>query len=139
MEGSATPQRQGRGLAYLGVAIAVVALILGVVAVAVPMLQRASAPTTRTFYLSSDLLNMSNRWHPASLVAYGGDTVVFNITNRGVAVHGFTVEGLGIADTVDPQQRKEFTVPNVVAGLYRYYCHLHVPGHIGGQLLVLSR
>lgn len=139
MEGQAAKGPPGKGLTYAGVAIAVVALILSVVAIALPAAQPAApAPTTRRFVLSADILNASSRWFPSSFVAYAGDTITFNITNRASVQHGFTVEGLSIADVVNPGQSKEFTVPSVAAGLYRYYCQLHA-GHLGGQLLVLSR
>ena len=139
----ATPQpKAGKGGMYVGIGIAVVALIVSVVAIAWPaptaLQVPAPAPTTRTFRIVSDLLNLSNRWYPSSLTAFTGDTLVFNVTNKGAIPHGFTVEGLGIQDVLNPGQSKEFTSANVAAGLYRYYCQLHA-GHIGGQLLVLGR
>lgn len=139
MEGQAAKGPSGKGLTYAGVAIAVVALILSVVAIALPAPKpTAPAPTTRRFVLSADFLNASSRWYPSSFVAYAGDTITFNVTNRAPAQHGFTVDGLNIVDLVNPGQSKEYTAPNVAAGLYRYFCQLHA-GHIGGQLLVLSR
>ena len=127
---------------YVGIGIAIAALIVSVLALALPgptaLQVPAPEPTTRTFRVVSDLLNASNRWYPSGLIAFEGDTLVFNVTNKGAIPHGFTVEGLGIQDVLNPGQSKEFNSAKVAEGLYRYYCHLHA-GHIGGQLLVLAR
>jgi plastocyanin len=120
------------------VVIAVVAVTLSVIALALPAFRAVPAPTTREFLLSADVVNASNRWYPSNLIAYAGDTIVFNATNRGTITHGFTVDGLGIQAVLDPGENQRFTAQSVGAGLYRYYCHLH-GAHIGGQLLVLAR
>lgn len=139
MEAGAEPKPAGGGIAKVGIALAVLALVVSVVALALPPSgPSAPAPSTRRFVLSSDLLNGSNRWYPSSFIAFQGDSITFNATNRGTVVHGFSVEGLNIQDTIEPLQSKEFTASNVAAGLYRYFCHLHI-GHIGGQLWVQSR
>lgn len=139
MEGAAEPKGVGGGLTKVGIVLAVLALVVSVVAIALPPPAPSTpAPTSRRFVLSSDLLNGSNRWYPSSIIAFQGDSITFNATNRGIATHGFTVEGLNIADTIEPGQSKEFTASSVGAGLYRYFCQLHA-GHLGGQLWVQSR
>lgn len=138
-DAAAAPAGAG-GLVKIGVALAVLALILSIVALALPPGGPAlPAPSSPHFILSSDLLNGSNRWYPSSLIAFQGDSITFNTTNRGIVRHGFTVEGLSIADTIEPGETKLFTASSVSAGLYRYYCQLHDPRHLGGQLWVQSR
>jgi plastocyanin len=133
----------GSGLTMVTLFIAVVALVIGVFA----MMRAADTglqvptdqdPMLRTFALSSDLVNGSNRYHPSVLVAFAGDDIQFNVTNRGEDEHGFTVDGLGIADVVGQGETEEYMVSNVAPGLYPFYCQLHA-GHIRGQLIVLDR
>jgi plastocyanin len=132
-----------KGIPLLGLGTAVIALVLAVIALVLPgpaflQVPAAEGATTREFLMSSDAVEGSNRFHPATLHAFDGDAVVLRVTNRTGIVHGFTVAGLGIQDTLEPGESKEYRIEAAPAGLYRYYCHLH-PGHIGGQLVVLSR
>jgi plastocyanin len=138
----ATPQpTRTSNMGSLGLLIAVVALAVALFAVmqgGASQVPAAEGPSQETFRLSSDLLEGSNRYHPATLIAFEGDDITFEVTNRGADVHGFTVQGLGIEATVQAGETQQFSAPSVAAGVYNYFCHLH-PGHIGGQLVVLSR
>jgi plastocyanin len=127
-------------LTWIALALGAVALVAALYAMfAGPGVQvPAPAAETRQMALSSDLLNESNRYHPSALVAYAGDTLAFNVTNRGEIPHGFRIETLGIEVIIEPGESTEQMATNVAAGVYRYYCHLH-PGHIGGQLIVFGR
>lgn len=130
---SSTPASLGLLVAVVALAVALFALFQGGGA-QVP----AGETTQQSFRLSSDLIEGSNRYHPATLVAFDGDAITFEVTNRGADTHGFSVPDLGIEATVDVGETEQFTAENVSAGVYDYFCHLH-PGHLGGQLIVLSR
>ena len=136
----ATQEKQsGRGIAYVAVAISVVALVVAVLPLLSPTRQvPAPSPTSRNVTLVADLVAGSNRYQPASFIAFQGDSLLISVRNNGDREHGFTVEGVGITDTVQNGTSKVFTLENVRPGLYQYYCQLH-PAHIGGQLLVLPR
>jgi plastocyanin len=130
------------GLTIVGLIVALGALVVGLLALMrspdTALQVPAADPTQRTFALSSDLVNGSNRYHPPTLVAFAGDDITFNVTNRGEGEHGFTVDGLGIADVIDGGDSRDYTATNVAAGVYPYCCQLH-PGHIRGQLIVFDR
>jgi plastocyanin len=139
------PQQPGvtnRTLWLVVVVIVVATIVIGVLGLTrgagdlqVPAVQE---PMERTFALSSDLVNGSNRYHPATLVAFAGDDIIFAVTNRGESEHGFTVSGLDISDVIAEGDAGQYTATDVPAGVYAYFCHLH-PGHIGGQLIVFDR
>lgn len=133
----------GGGLTMVALAVAVAALVVGLLA----LIQGPDAdfqvptdddPMLREFALSSDLVNGSNRYHPSVLVAFAGDDIQFNVTNRGEGEHGFTVTGLDISDVIDEGDTQEYMASNVEAGVYPFFCQLHA-GHIRGQLVVLDR
>jgi plastocyanin len=133
----------GSGLTMVTLGVAVAALVIGLFAImrsddAGLQVPTDHDPMLRTFALSSDLVNGSNRYHPATLVAFAGDDIQFNVTNRGEGEHGFTVDGLGIADVIDEGETREYMASSVAPGVYPYYCQLHA-GHIRGQLIVLDR
>jgi plastocyanin len=131
----------GTILGLVAVVIAVVALVLAGIALFQPgAAGQVPAPEagTREFALSSDLVAESNRYHPATIVAFQGDDLVLHVTNRGEIPHGFVIEALGIEEILEPGDALDLNVSSVDGGVYRYYCHLH-PGHIGGQLIVFDR
>jgi plastocyanin len=127
-------------LPLVALVVAIVALVVAAYAVMQPGAAQLPAPAAqeREVVLSSDLLGESNRYHPATVAAFAGDTITFQVTNRGDIPHGFRIEELGIEETVEPGQTAEVAAGVVEAGVYRYYCHLH-PAHIGGQLVVYGR
>jgi plastocyanin len=131
----------GMILGLVAVAIAILALVLAGIALFQPGAAGqvpSPATETREFALSSDLVAESNRYHPATIVAFQGDDLVLHVTNRGEIDHGFKIDALDIEEILAPGDARDFTVSGVDAGVYRFYCHLH-PGHIGGQLIVFDR
>jgi plastocyanin len=122
-------------IALAALAIALFSLIQGSGSVQVPA---DTDPMTREFALSSDLVNGSNRYHPDTLVAFTGDDIAFNVTNRGEGEHGFTVTGTDISDVIPEGESREYTASDLEPGVYEYFCQLHA-GHIRGQLIVLGR
>jgi plastocyanin len=128
-------------LGLVAVVIAVIALVLaGLSFFQSGATGQVPSPGTETreFAISSDLVAESNRYFPATLVAFQGDDLVLHVTNRGEIPHGFAIDALDIEEILEPGEARDLTVSSVDAGVYRYYCHLHA-GHIGGQLIVFDR
>jgi uncharacterized cupredoxin-like copper-binding protein len=65
-------------------------------------------------------------FEPKALSIPANTDVTVRIPNKGVTLHNFSIDELGISVDIDPGSTEE-TVINAPAGTYEYYCN--VPGH----------
>lgn len=77
-------------------------------------------------------------WSPESIFARKGDTVTLKLINKHDKEHGYEIAELGIKEVVGPKQSKTVSFVATKAGIFRIKCHLHDPGHVAGQLVVLE-
>ena len=82
-----------------------------------------SSPDTGSAAIEIDAQDIS--WNIDTVTVKPGDTIT--VKNVGVLPHDFTIDALGIAETLDPGATVEITIPDDASGDYEYYCS--VPGH----------
>jgi len=96
------------------------------------------SPMVREIAVTSDLLEGSNRFTPAVIVAYKGDTLRLKVTNLGDKTHGFAIDEFKVKTEIEKGKSETIEVKADQLGAFRVYCQLHA-AHMGGQLLVLPR
>jgi len=62
---------------------------------------------------------------PTALAATPGQDLVLTVENAGVAEHTFTIDGLGIDETIAAGEEKAITVQSEDAGQFEFYCRYH--------------
>lgn len=65
-----------------------------------------------------------------------GEEVVLDVDNTTSRPHGFTIEGYGIRQEVNPGDPKEITFVARKAGTFKVYCQLHPDTHKPATLVV---
>jgi plastocyanin len=82
----------------------------------------------------STIVDMENfAFGPETITATAGE-VSFYVTNNDSARHTFTVDELGVDESIAPGQSKQITF-DTKAGTFRFYCKPHDPG-MEGELTV---
>jgi plastocyanin len=61
------------------------------------------------------------------LKAKPGTTVKVSLKNEGNTQHTFTIDGLGVDQTLDPDQKATVTVTLPASGATNFYCRFHGP------------
>ncbi|MGI9023852.1 MAG: cupredoxin domain-containing protein [Acidimicrobiales bacterium] len=78
----------------------------------------------------------ANAITPADLKAGKGNKVEIKVTNTATdKPHGFSIDGYGVAKTLDPGKTETISFTADKAGTYRVFCQLH-PAHQPAQLVV---
>jgi plastocyanin len=62
---------------------------------------------------------------PTYVRARPGTTLTIELENEGDAPHTFTIDGLGVDQTVQPGAKAEATVTLPASGAVRFYCRFH--------------
>lgn len=65
-----------------------------------------------------------------------GEKVILNVGNTTPGPHGFSIEGYGIRDEVNPGEPKEVKFVARRAGTFKIYCQLHPDTHKPATLVV---
>ncbi len=65
---------------------------------------------------------------PLTITVHKDDNVVLNVGNTTAVTHGFSIEGYGIHDTVDPGTPIKVKFKARKPGTFKIFCQLH-PGH----------
>lgn len=80
------------------------------------------------------VVDMANfEFGPGTITAQSGEVSVY-LTNNDSARHTFTVDELGVDESIAPGQSKQITF-DAEAGTFRFYCKPHDPG-MEGELTV---
>ena len=61
------------------------------------------------------------------LKAQPGTTVTVSLKNEGKTQHTFTIDGLGVDQTLNPDQKAKVTVTLPASGATNFYCRFHGP------------
>ena len=61
------------------------------------------------------------------LKAKPGTTVTVSLKNEGTTQHTFTIDGLGVDQTLNPDQKATVTVTLPASGATNFYCRFHGP------------
>ena len=62
---------------------------------------------------------------PTTVTVNKDDNVTLNVGNTTARVHGFTVEGYGIREEVQPGPPMEIKFKSTKPGTFKIYCQLH--------------
>ena len=73
---------------------------------------------------------------PSIVQVRKGEKVVFRVTNATDRQHGFSIDGYGVATTVDPNKPIRVRLTARQAGRFRIFCQLHYPRHRPAALVV---
>ena len=111
----------------------VLALVIGVLAVAIP----GSAGEVTLTVVNIETPQGVKIWEPPSLVAKKGDTVTLKLINRHADEHGYEIAAFNVKEVVDGNKTKDVRFTADKSGIFPIKCHLH-PAHVVGQLLVLD-
>lgn len=74
-------------------------------------------------------------WSPPKISAKKGEEIKIRLENHTEAIHGFTIEGLGVREQIMGYRAIEFTIKPEEKGTFRFVCHFH-KAHKGGELKV---
>ena len=114
--------------------IAAVTGVLLVLAAIGGSLAAANGVTSDAPANGSLIVDMENfEFGPATITAANGEVSVY-VTNNDSARHTFTVDELGVDESIAPGQSKQITF-DAEAGEFRFYCKPHDPG-MEGELKV---
>jgi nitrosocyanin len=121
-------------------AMAIAAVFLLALAAALWVNDTPAQQVTREFTLVNIKYEGSNIWVPGPLVAKKGDRIRIRAINNvkdDPAEHGLAIDEFGVKLVVN--RGKSETVEFVAdkAGIFRVWCHLHLP-HVATQLVVLE-
>ena len=72
---------------------------------------------------------------PATITVDKRNRVELKVGNTTDKTHGFSIEGYGIHDEVDPGEKLDLKFTATNAGTYKIYCQLH-PAHQTATLIV---
>jgi cytochrome c oxidase subunit II len=76
------------------------------------------------------------RFQPQQLTGMMGKAVTVEIVNSGGTAHTFTIDGLGVDQTLDPGQSATVTFTPTRAGTFTFYCRFHRSSGMTGSLIV---
>ena len=91
--------------------------------------------TTGDTVLTAMVADGATRWSPAALTIKKGDSAQLTLKNTTEKEHGFSIDELGIAETIKPGETKMVSLKTAQGGSVRYYCPLH-KAHVSGQLTI---
>ena len=80
-------------------------------------------------------VNGATGWSKSTLVVHKDDKVRFRVGNVTAKQHGFSVDGYGIVETVDPGKTITVDFHASQKGRFRIYCQLHST-HLPATLVV---
>lgn len=98
--------------------------------------QDGSPPDRDVVQMLSTKVNTKNFFVPGTAVLTAGEGRKISVFNDTGEPHGFTIESLGVAVTLQPGVETELPLPALAPGLYDIGCQLH-PAHRHATLLVL--
>ena len=141
--------------ASIATSIAIVALILAIVAIALPYISdsmmASSANTmiqgsqTREFYVVADELSFNATaagiphyvYNPTLMTVNKGDKVLIHFYDTTDSPHTFTLSGYAINVSLTPGQKQDISFTANTSGAYMFNCNFH-PTTMRGQLVVLG-
>ena len=112
-----------------GIAAAVAVLAVGALA-------PGCAMKTHVHTVTAAVVNGEIGFKPAVVRAKRADKVEFRVGNTTQKTHGFSVDGYGVAETVDPGKTITVDLRATRRGTFRIYCQLHTK-HRAVELRVL--
>jgi nitrosocyanin len=72
---------------------------------------------------------------PTTITVHKDDNVILDVDNTTAVTHGFSIEGYGIHDTVDPHTPIKVKFKARKPGTFKIFCQLH-PAHQTATLIV---
>ena len=126
-------------------ALAVVALSAGACGgdddLAAPPTTSRPAPTTTSTTTSQDnrLSMHDNRFDPARFVILslgGGLTQGFELVNKGLLLHNFSIEGTKIDNDINAGASEVVSSQPLAPGTYKMFCKIHRSGGMEGIFVV---
>ena len=106
-------------------------------AAAVPLVLLFTGCATPTDHreITATVINGAAGFDPAAITVEKEDTVVITVSNTTDKTHGFSIQGMGVRKTVDPNQTLRVKFRAGRGGAFKIYCQLH-PAHGTATLLV---
>ncbi|MEK7702427.1 MAG: cupredoxin domain-containing protein [Nitrospirota bacterium] len=108
------------------------AFVISLALLPVPAFAGPGQEVTFTASINSENVNV---WLPSTLTVHKGDKVKLTLKNNGTKDHGFTIDGLDLAEVIAMNQSKEVVIHADKAGAFQFFCQLH-KAHVGGQIVV---
>ncbi len=62
---------------------------------------------------------------PTELTVSKDDNVILTVGNSTNRVHGFSIEGYGILEELEPNANRELKFQSTKPGTFKIWCHLH--------------
>ncbi len=81
-------------------------------------------------------VNTAPGFSPEVITVDKGEEVVLTVGNSTAAAHGFSIEGYGIQEEVNPREPIEVKFVARKGGTFKMYCQLHKETHQPATLVV---